>query len=80
MTMDGKLKIKIDYTVDDSVVEGDYFTVDFGKYIHPGTSRKPYRVNNIHDANGRTIAIDHMIVQRILRNIPSQIMWIFIIM
>ncbi|MDW4053907.1 uro-adherence factor UafA, partial [Staphylococcus saprophyticus] len=57
MTMDGKLKIKIDYTVDDSVVEGDYFTVDFGKYIHPGTSRKPYRVNNIHDANGRTIAI-----------------------
>ncbi|TDM00995.1 hypothetical protein ERX37_11105, partial [Macrococcus hajekii] len=57
ITTDGSLKLNTSYVVDDAVTEGDYFTMDFGTYIHPSTFDKPYKVGNIYDANGSTIAI-----------------------
>ncbi|MDJ1089561.1 SdrD B-like domain-containing protein [Macrococcoides caseolyticum] len=57
ITTNGILKLNTTYKVDDRVKEGDYFTMDFGDNIHPGTYEKPYGVGNLLDVNGSTIAI-----------------------
>ncbi|TDL94159.1 YSIRK-type signal peptide-containing protein [Macrococcus brunensis] len=56
-TYNGYLVLSADYAIDNSVNSGDYFTIDFGDNIRPGTYNTPYDVPNLKDASGRTIAI-----------------------
>ncbi|HDB8355254.1 TPA: fibrinogen-binding adhesin SdrG C-terminal domain-containing protein, partial [Staphylococcus aureus] len=50
------LKLKANYTIDDSVKEGDTFTFKYGQYFRPGSVRLPSKTQNLYNAQGNIIA------------------------
>ncbi|HCX9348970.1 TPA: fibrinogen-binding adhesin SdrG C-terminal domain-containing protein, partial [Staphylococcus aureus] len=50
------LKLKANYTIDDSVKEGDTFTFKYGQYFRPGSVRLPSQTQNLYNAQGNIIA------------------------
>ncbi|HAR6801299.1 TPA: fibrinogen-binding adhesin SdrG C-terminal domain-containing protein, partial [Staphylococcus aureus] len=50
------LKLKANYTIDDSVKEGDTFTFKYGQYFRPGSVRLPAQNQNLYNAQGNIIA------------------------
>ncbi|HCW7713251.1 TPA: fibrinogen-binding adhesin SdrG C-terminal domain-containing protein, partial [Staphylococcus aureus] len=50
------LKLKANYTIDDSVKEGDKFTFKYGQYFRPGSVRLPSQTQNLYNAQGNIIA------------------------
>ncbi len=50
------LKLKANYTIDDSVKEGDTFTFKYVQYFRPGSVRLPSKTQNLYNAQGNIIA------------------------
>ncbi|HDF7974772.1 TPA: fibrinogen-binding adhesin SdrG C-terminal domain-containing protein, partial [Staphylococcus aureus] len=50
------LKLKANYTIDDSVKEGDTSTFKYGQYFRPGSVRLPAQNQNLYNAQGNIIA------------------------
>ncbi|EZZ43020.1 SdrD B-like domain-containing protein, partial [Staphylococcus aureus] len=50
------LKLKANYTIDNSVKEGDTFTFKYGQYFRPGSVRLPSQTQNLYNAQGNIIA------------------------
>ncbi|HCZ8386191.1 TPA: fibrinogen-binding adhesin SdrG C-terminal domain-containing protein, partial [Staphylococcus aureus] len=50
------LKLKANYTIDDSVKEGDTFAFKYGQYFRPGSVRLPSQTQNLYNAQGNIIA------------------------